>query len=77
MKWTFSDRLNDVSFKSFSKFLSSSLLTLALNASFVFIVDKIWDIDPIYALVGIMFVTPTVTFILLSKWVFPVKRKPN
>ena len=77
MNWTFSDRQNDASFKSFSKFASSSLIALALNASFVFIVDKILVIDPIYALLGIVFVTPAVTFGLLSKWVFPNPTPPQ
>lgn len=77
MKWTFTDRKNKASFKSFTKFTSSSLIALFLNASFVFMVDEILLIGPMYALVGIVFITPVVTFFLLSLWVFPDRDKTN
>lgn len=77
MNWTFIGRGNEASFESFTKFISSSLIGLVLNASFVFMVDEVFLIDPMYALVGIVFFTPVVTFFLLNFWVFPKRGKIN
>lgn len=73
MKWTFSSRKDskDASFKSFSKFLAVSLFGFSLNVTFVFFVENIFELDPLFALVGIVVVTPILTFTLLNYWVFP------
>lgn len=77
MKWTFSDRSSDVNLKSLSKFLSASLSGFLLNAAFVFIVDDLLKVNSLFALLGIIFITPALTFILLNFWVFPAQAKKS
>lgn len=71
MKWTFSKRDTSGGIKSISRFFTTSLFSLAMNSTSVFVVDSILKADPIYSLIGIVFVTPTIVFILLNSWVFP------
>jgi len=71
MKWTFSSRESKDHFNSLWKFLATSFLGYGFNAFFVFIVNDILYINPLYALFGIIIITPSINFILLNVWVFP------
>lgn len=71
MNWTFSDRKISNKFKSLWKFFIVSVFGLSLNAIFVFIINDILYINPLYALVGITIFTPLINFMMLNSWVFP------
>lgn len=71
MKWTFSDRQTVNGIRAFNKFFASSIFGFILNVTFIFIVKNILNINPLYALIGIVIVTPSVIFVLLNVWVFP------
>jgi putative flippase GtrA len=71
MNWTFSDRKSNNKFKSLWKFLIVSMSGLSLNALFVFIINDVFYINPLYALIGITILTPLINFMMLNSWVFP------
>ncbi len=71
MKWTFSDRQTVNGIRAFNKFFASSIFGFILNVTFIFIVKNILNINPLYALIGIVIITPSVMFVLLNVWVFP------
>ena len=73
MKWTFSDRQTVNSLSSFNKFFASSLFGFILNVTFVFIVNNVLNMNPLYALFGIMIFTPSINFLILNFWDFPKK----
>lgn len=55
---------------SFSKFVATAIFGYIINATWVFIIENILFIDPIWSIFGIGFLTPILTFIILNKWVF-------
>lgn len=68
--WTFNTSSSENrSIHTFTKFLTSSLFGFALNASWVEICN-ILSINPAYAVIGITFITPVLTFFILKQWVF-------
>lgn len=75
MTWTFSSRDPSKRSRSFSKFIVTSLIGFILNALFVLIVKDMLDLHANYALIGIIFVTPLLSFVLLNYWVFPETKK--
>lgn len=54
----------------FMKFAIVSFCGLALNSFWVYLVEHVFDIDNVYAAIGIALVTPGVTFISMKFWVF-------
>jgi putative flippase GtrA len=68
--WTFCDIEIESEIQSKLKFLVSSLLSLALNALWVYLTVEVLSQPPEYAVSGIMFITPVIIFLLLKFWVF-------
>jgi putative flippase GtrA len=52
------------------KFALSSLVSLGLNALFVFLTVNFFHAPPPFATIGIVFITPLMTFFVLDFWVF-------
>ena len=75
MNWTFSERQKKSGGVSFFRFLATSLMGLSLNAFFVFVVTDLLILPAPYAIVGIVFITPPLTFVLLNLWVFPETKR--
>jgi len=69
--WTFKTQTQSKTpqIQTFSKFLTSALFGLALNAGWVEL-SIILSINPAYAVIGIGLITPILTFFILKKWVF-------
>jgi putative flippase GtrA len=75
MRWTFSSRATSKGLESFTKFIMTSFVGFSVNAFFVFFVNNLLVINANYALIGIIFLTPLLTFVLLNYWVFPERNK--
>jgi len=54
----------------FIKFCSIALLGYLLNAFWVFCINELLSLNPQWAVVAIAGLTPAVTFLFLSKWVY-------
>jgi putative flippase GtrA len=52
------------------KFITVSLISLALNSLWVFLITGPLDMGPAWPILPMLFVTPAVTFILNRQWVF-------
>jgi putative flippase GtrA len=72
-KWTFVDRDVEKSISPYLKFFGASLFGYVLNSLWVFLVVNILKLNALFALAGIIFITPLVSFFLLDRWVFPDK----
>lgn len=68
--WTFSDNKISNETKAKFKFFISSLLSLAFNALWVYLTADIFGLNPEYAIIGILFITPVIIFFTLNYWVF-------
>lgn len=69
-RWTFAG--NSVGNEHVAKlrFAVSSLLSLAMNAFWVFVTVNWLALPPEYSVVGILFLTPAAIFVVLKYWVF-------
>ena len=67
---TFKSHIVDSEKKSATKFILVSFLTYLLNAFWVFVVSDILGLPPEYAILGILFFTPIISFVLFEIWVF-------
>jgi putative flippase GtrA len=52
------------------KFVTVSLISLALNSFWVWLLTEPLKLDPEWPMVPMVFVTPAVTFLLNRQWVF-------
>ena len=52
------------------KFITVSLISLALNSFWVWLLTEPLKLDPEWPMVPMVFVTPAVTFLLNRQWVF-------
>ena len=52
------------------KFVAVSLISLALNGFWVWLLTEPFGLDPAWPILPMLFVTPAVTFILNRHWVF-------
>jgi putative flippase GtrA len=68
--WTFNEVKINNERKSQIKFFSSALFSYMLNSFWVWLIEKQIKTNPEYALIGIMFITPAFTFLVLKLWVF-------
>jgi len=68
--WTFYDKEIESEIRSKLKFFASSLLSLGINALWVYLTVEILLQPPEYAVLGIMFITPIIIYLLLKFWVF-------
>ena len=68
--WTFREVKIKNKRRSQFKFLISASFSYLLNSLWVFVVEVAFKISPKYAIVGIVFITPLITFIVLKMWVF-------
>lgn len=53
-----------------AKFVIVSLISLALNSSWIAILTDGFGLSPAWPILPMLFVTPAVTFVLNRKWVF-------
>jgi putative flippase GtrA len=56
----------------FNKFFVTAMFGYALNSLWVYITDSIFLVNPQWAIIGIGFITPVLTFIVMAKWVYKV-----
>ena len=68
--WAFSSNVVSNENKAKIKFLVSSLLSLSLNALWVYITVNTLGFQSEYAVIGILFLTPIIIFFTLNYWVF-------
>lgn len=68
--WTFSDIQSGGQASTIFRFISVSLIGYGLNAFWVHIATVTLSLSAYYGLVGIGFLTPLMTFVLLKFWVF-------
>ncbi|MDX5585377.1 MAG: GtrA family protein [Aureibaculum sp.] len=68
--WTFSQKNVKNELASKIKFVISSITSLVLNAFWVYLTVNWFVLPPEYSVVGILFLTPIIIFILLKYWVF-------
>ena len=68
--WTFSDIQSGEHASTIFRFISISLLGYGLNAFWVYIATVKLSLSAYYGLLGIGFLTPLMTFMLLKFWVF-------
>lgn len=67
--WTFSQPARSHSFSSITKFFVASTFSLGLNSFWVYLLSST-HIPTHFAVVGFLFFTPIITFVLLRFWVF-------
>lgn len=68
--WAFSSNVVSNENKAKIKFFASSLLSLSLNALWVYITVNTLGFQSEYAVIGILFFTPIIIFFTLNHWVF-------
>lgn len=68
--WTFTNRNISSKSKTKLKFLVSSVVSLVLNSLWVYINSNLLGLNSKYAVIGIVFITPLIIFIILNYWVF-------
>jgi|GEM_PF-2028320 len=68
--WTFSNEKIRSELRTKFKFSASSLLSLGLNALWVYLTVECFSLSSEYSVIGIIFVTPLIVFLVLKKWVF-------
>ena len=68
--WTFGHVQVKSELTSKLKFFASSLVSLALNALWVRITVQVLELQPLFSVLGIVFITPVVVFFILKLWVF-------
>jgi putative flippase GtrA len=69
-RWAFAT--NKVTSESLAKikFFLSSLISLALNAIWVFLTVNVFYLPSQFAVVGIVLITPFIVYLILNLWVF-------
>ena len=68
--WTFATNKLNSQASTIFRFIGVSLLGYGLNAFWVYAATNVLNLSPYYAIVGIGFLTPLMTFLLLKFWVF-------
>ena len=68
--WTFYDKEIESEIQTTLKFFVSSLSSLGLNAFWVYLTVDVLLQPPEHAVLGMMFITPAIIFLLLKFWVF-------
>lgn len=73
--WTFSGHKIIGKASPIVRFIGVSLLGYGLNALWVHTTTVLLSLSPYYSLIGIGFLTPLMTFVLLKFWVFTPSSK--
>ena len=68
-KWSFKDHGSRTRTTGI-KFVTVSLISLALNSFWVWLLTEALALDPVWPILPMIFVTPAVTFLLNRQWVF-------
>ena len=68
-KWSFKDHGSRTQTTGI-KFVTVSLISLALNSFWVWLLTEPLKLDPEWPILPMVFVTPAVTFLLNRQWVF-------
>jgi len=69
MKFTFNKK-GTINKSQFFRFSIASGFSFLLNAFWVFAITDILSINPDYALLGIIVLTPILSFFIMNRWVF-------
>ncbi|MFC7536380.1 GtrA family protein [Sphingomonas sp. GCM10030256] len=69
-RWSFKDHGGERTGGTGAKFVVVSLLSLALNSFWVWLLTEPLALSPAWPIVPMLFVTPLVTFTLNRQWVF-------
>lgn len=67
--WTFADQ-SKPTLRSVTRYLTTSLAGFSVNAYWVHLVTVTLRSDAKYALLGIVFATPAISYVLMKYWVF-------
>lgn len=70
-RWTFNSRESLRNGKTLLLFFLCSLGGMLLNALIVFVTTRLFGLEPYFALLGMVGVTPVFSFLVMNKWVFP------
>lgn len=73
-RWSFERSSTGIGGPLFFRFLFVSVGGLLLNSVWVYLAERSFNVTANYALVGIVFVTPLLTYLLLNTWVFREER---
>ena len=69
-RWSFRDHGGTRSGGTMARFVTVSLISLALNSFWVWILTEPLNLSPAWPIAPMLFVTPLVTFTLNRQWVF-------
>ncbi|MFT6967067.1 MAG: putative flippase GtrA [Marivirga sp.] len=69
------NKLDNSDASTVTKFLATSMFGFLLNAFWVFIVVDLLVFNSNFSLIGICFLTPSISFILMNSWVFRNKKQ--
>ena len=69
-RWVFGHVIVNNEFIAKLKFCISSLVSLAINALWVEVTIQVFGLSPEYSIIGIVFITPIIIFLILKLWVF-------
>lgn len=70
-RWTFNAGESLRNRKTFLLFFLCSLGGLLFNALIVFVTTRLFGLEPYFALLGMVGLTPIFSFLVMNKWVFP------
>lgn len=56
--------------KAFFKFIASTALSFSLNVLWIYLTADVLKINPNFAIIGMVMLTPVVTFMTQKMWVF-------
>ncbi|MBW2187410.1 MAG: GtrA family protein [Deltaproteobacteria bacterium] len=68
--WTFQNIRIGNERKSKIKFICSAFLSYGLNSFFIWLIEQKLELNPEYALFGIVLITPLLAFLVFKLWVF-------
>lgn len=69
-RWSFRDHGSERGGGTMARFVTVSLLSLALNSLWVWLLTEPLRLSPAWPILPMLFVTPLVTFTLNRQWVF-------
>jgi len=69
-RWSFRDHGGERTGGTMTRFITVSLISLALNSFWVWLLTEPFRLSPAWPILPMLFVTPLVTFTLNRQWVF-------
>lgn len=68
--WSFRHQIDKIGLTTSIKFLAVSLSGLTLNAGWVWITESLLRVSANFSLIGIVIITPVITYLFLKNWVY-------